>query len=1002
MRLDNNFNLDLTSEYRIKEIIFVNSGSNYYTRLPVDTHAALLSGNNKGKTSTLAALKLFLLPEVNFKKSADKFGFASGGRYFSDIDSFQYYFPGTESYIICNAENPIWRKGFCWILFRTTDLGYQRIAVPHPYDTIENLFWNDTSTCNDGAGQLQSDIGITSIKKTLLSKEYSGVIFSDRTTIGEAIYTRTSTAEDHTRFSLLPMSKRFTPASVDTVRALLGMAFSLGDASTSTLPMAIGSIIDGMGLSVVKDDGVFVDLDAALDEWQRLKGEDERLSLIERLKPKWIELKTGNEQYKQIRNEVKREFESIANIASHELTNINKELKISQQDYNIAEQKFNEANILHNKFNNQFIQKSAELKAHEKQSSSIKNQLEDISKIRQHFAALCLNDDRSDAAILQTISEHKDTCTQYISSLKDESNNQARLTSLLSRIKSNSDEIAQLTKSLDEQDRGNTFLDHFNVHTRCVLLSLNSGFSLINHTPSSEECNSIERFSSLFTDLQGSLAIGNMAIPGIAFKANNPEEQKQEIRNAIAEKNLQLERHQKQLDQLSQAIKMRPEERAAKLAENEKHLERLNNNERDLKGVAALEAISMRMLTELSSIQQAEKDANISRESSLSQLNIAKEAFKTAKQKLADVEGPAAAVKSLWSDLENLSEKNTGLLDLSKATARENINPVAKFELATIRDTLSLLRKNISDTHEKRDYLTNRLQHLMNHGIIESSPEDRHAIAISQKSFYEYLNAFDTLYNTIDRSRESYKEQLHAHNNTAATSARIIENIKGIIETFIDGINQELCTYRISNLDGVEIITELHPQYVAVIDSMNKVSSSIDALLSESFYKSIRDFQSNFYITKTGKIDLSKIIEKVSYRFDRNGKKEAIPQSNGTNCMVNAVLLALLLKRMIPEDLQLSIPVIFDEVGSLDENNLSEILKVMEEHGLTLFAANPDATGVIASVLNVYHDLSCFQATDVEVQGKAEWIYFPGMEERLVDLLSDQSPESIHEEAIEG
>lgn len=89
-----------------------------------------------------------------------------------------------------------------------------------------------------------------------------------------------------------------------------------------------------------------------------------------------------------------------------------------------------------------------------------------------------------------------------------------------------------------------------------------------------------------------------------------------------------------------------------------------------------------------------------------------------------------------------------------------------------------------------------------------------------------------------------------------------------------------------------------------------------------------------------------------------------IPQSNGTNCMVNAVLLAILLKRMVPEDLQLSMSVIFDEVGSPDENNLSEILEVMDEHGLALFAANPDATGIIASVLDVYHP-SCFPATEV-------------------------------------
>ena len=46
---------------------------------------------------------------------------------------------------------------------------------------------------------------------------------------------------------------------------------------------------------------------------------------------------------------------------------------------------------------------------------------------------------------------------------------------------------------------------------------------------------------------------------------------------------------------------------------------------------------------------------------------------------------------------------------------------------------------------------------------------------------------------------------------------------------------------------------------------------------------------------------------------------------------------------------------------------------------------------MIASVLDVYHNLSIFKATDVGVLNKAEAIYYPGMEERLVDITSEES-----------
>ena len=299
------------------------------------------------------------------------------------------------------------------------------------------------------------------------------------------------------------------------------------------------------------------------------------------------------------------------------------------------------------------------------------------------------------------------------------------------------------------------------------------------------------------------------------------------------------------------------------------------------------------------------------------------------------------------------------------------------------------LRTKLKETLSSRDAARDTLRLLLEYEIVDSTPEERHAITTQKQVFEGYYAALQTVYENYDSTVENYRQRLKAHNNHAAITAGMIEKVKGVVESFVDKINQELSGYSISNLDNVELVAELHPQYVNMARTLGLVANKTDSLLTEDFYNQISAFQSQFYIRRSGKVDIAKIIEKVSYRFNRNGKKEAIPQSNGTNCMINAVLLALLLKHMIPEDLSLSMPVIFDEVGSLDERNLREVLKVMEEHGLVLFAANPEPTGVIASVLSVYHDLSIFKATDAEIMGKAEAIYFPGMEERLENLSED-------------
>ncbi|WP_354690533.1 hypothetical protein [Phytobacter sp. RSE-02] len=1000
--MDNTFFLNLPSEYRIREIIFVNSGSNYYVKLPVDTHAALLSGNNKGKTSTLSALKLFLLPEINFKKSADKFGFSSGGQYFSDLDTFQYYFPGTESYIICNAENPAWREGFCWVLFRTVDLGYQRIAVPHPYSHIEQLFWDDSSAHNNGVGQLQANIGVTEIRNKLLSKEYGGELFTERSTIGEAIYTRTSTADDHTRFCLLPMSKRFTAASVDTVRALLGMAFSLGNASTSSLPMAIGSIIDGMGLSVVKDDGVFIDLDAALDEWKRLKQEDERLSLIEMLTPAWAQLKTDLTLYDERRAYTQEKFAMVESTVAREQKNLqlklaqaNKDVDTTERESNTARKRLEESRVKQMRCN-------ADLKAEQKQLAAMLSKLNTIHTLRQDFASLCPADDTSDDAIVQVMKGQVHGLEQEIQFLNDQSVAQEQMQTLIQQNNKIKDDIEKLNDSLTHLDSGNTFLDQFEPHTRSVLLSLNESFGKISYCPSGNERHAIESFAELFSEAHGLLTLSNVALPEVLFRTSDSTALKQSLQKSISEKSSQLQNNTLQLGRLHQSVKLNLQERTDRISVCKANLTALQQNISLLLGYAMLQKDYDKRFIELVVLQEADTNASLNFETLSEQFKQVSDKFTQAKRLANDLSGPNAVADELWRALENLTYRSQEVLTLNRFQTT-TLDDETLYDPSSIRIALTSISNSLRETHAARDNALMHLKDLLDKKLIESTPEDRHKITPSHKMFYEYFNALDTLFSTQEKARESYLEQLHAHNNAAATSARIIENVKGIIENFIDGINQELGTYQISNLDGVEMVADLHPQYVAAVESMRRVSATSDSLLSEAFYTHIRVFQDNFYVRRSGKIDLTRIIEKISYRFDRNGVKETIPQSNGTNCMVNAVLLALLLKRMVPEDLQLSMPVIFDEVGSLDENNLSEILKVMDEHGLTLFAANPDATGIIASVLDVYHDLSCFPATDVDVQGKAELIYFAGMEERLTDIPHDSDSISpVHAEPIAG
>ena len=981
--------LDLPSEYKIHELVFINSGSNHYVRLPVDQHAALLSDNNSGKTSTLSAIKLFVLPEVSFKKCKDKFGFSSGGKFYSDMDSFQYYFPGTESYIICSASNP---KGkFCWILNRTTDFGYERIAVPRAYDEIEHLFWNKNSAKNEQAGQLQPNIGITYIKK-VLNKQYKGIIFTDRNMIGEAIYTRTSNVDDHTCFSLLPMAKKFTPASVETVRALFGMAFSLGNALTTTLPAAIGSIIDGMGMSAVKknDDGVFLDLDNALEEWRELKEKDAQLSKVDSLKGDWESLQTERSHYFQLKGNTVRDFKSLVWAIKSELNSVNGQLLEAQDLAGKAGQQLAAFQPQFNAIKDNYFQCEGDIKNAEKNARNAASRIQNADSARHRFLPFCDEDDKNDAAVMKALDKEFSDCKVAIQGLEDREKAIAIMDRLNQSIHQSEKNLKDLNAALSSAEEGNSFLDSLPPHTAAVLLSLNPGFSELAIDPSKDQFTKMDMFATLFACKDETLTFCESPMMRIGFKTHNAEDVKTEIKKQVRTVTKDIEAEKDKLWETKQNISLSIGDQAAKLKEYKDELKELKLQGDALSGIRELTrqldeyAKNAKLLkVEFSNQQEGYKGAK-------DKMHLLEAEYNNRQSEVQNLSGPLNEIKYQRNTLANIESQSSSILNHEEALLEYDPSQQSGRKVVDIDNAIDELGTNLASTKASRTDCINKLNLLVEHRIVESTPEDRHSISINMVMFETYYSDLQSLYENLDKSRESYKERLNAHNSTAATSAQMIENMKGIIEGFIHGINQELCHYQVSNLDKVELIADLHPQYTSMVSTLSRTSNTTDALLSEDFYTQIAEFQNQFYIQRSGKIDVSKIIEKITYQFERNGKREAIPQSNGTNCMVNAVVLALLLKEMVPEDLSLSIPVIFDEVGSLDEHNLSEVLKVMNEHGLVLFAANPESTGVIASVLEVFHDLSIFHATDVEVQGKAESIYFPGMEERLESIIDDE------------
>lgn len=980
---NNLLSLNLQSQYSINELIFINSGSNYYVRLPVNQSAALFAGNNEGKTSSLSALKLFLLPEVSFKKSESKFNFSSGGTPFSDIASFQYYFPSSESYIICEAENPSFPHGFCWILFKSTDYHYDRIAIPHPYNYIEHLFWNSTSEHNETIGALHEAISIKTIKEKLLSSQYGGQLITDKKLIAEAIYSRTTAQEDHTRFCLLPMVQKSSPDSIRTVRALLDMAFDLSNASTKSLPIAIGSIIDGKGLSVVRDDGVFLDLEDKLVEWENLQKQQTRLSLIKENTPQWLQFKQDTNNYTKKKSDTKDIFNHLSCYIEQAADLFNRESNQLQKQVKKHEQELNKEQLTLREIEDNITGISKLIQDIEPQIKNINDSLNQVETLKNNYQQQNIYSvEEMTQDLKRQIADNNEIITVLQNNLEPEN----QLTTLTKEINQKQNKINELNASLANIQNKNGFLDQFTEHTSDVLFSLNESFTSLTSIISADEKQIIAQFTHLFTNEDGQLSLNHSPLSGVLFRNYSDKNFFLNLTGKI--KSLQLDisnlaNKRSSLLQLSKASTQERKYKIEKLIQQnvsiQSKIDNLNGEGNLLKNLDNLQA--KLDFNNNEHVTQQEKHLSLKDQvnSLTKQFNISKSAYDNNEKQLTQIQNKR-------KELNAISLANRGFLDnaVKQPSTTTLLAQVNAYNSLYVEQSINDLNNNIVSINDLKNTIRQSLNIFAEKQLIEMSSEEKHQLSLSSKLFDICYSTLQQTFETLTAQKANFDDRLQAHNNTVATSIRIINNTKEFIDNYINGLNRQLADYQISNLDNVTINTVYHPQYMAAVDAMNKMSHMQDNTFPKELYDHLQSFHASFYLKSSKKINITEIIQKVNYSFSRNNTKEDTPQSNGTNSMVNAILLAILFKSMIPEDLKLKLPVVFDEVGKLDENNLNEIYHIVTGQNLILFVATPDPTGIIASVLDLYHDLSCFQATDVAIHNKAKTIYFKGMEERLI------------------
>ena len=285
----------------ISRLVTVDSAGVAIAEIDLREGGILIGGGNIGKTSILNAIRLFLLPEENFKDSAKKFGFSDKeGKFYTNDESFEHYFPSSTSFLILECDNYLGGPlPHCQILYRgnSDKLDYRRMFTSLRYEQIRHLFW-DANAGEDGIGGRVEDLSPTKVQAFLKREDKHVKTLMRSAAIKDVIYANQLLNIDAMRFCLFPLSTT-SDTDVDAFRALVRLLFDMKTGS-DTVRLAIANIIESQKKE--RKDELNFDIDAFIMHNESLTRREELLKNIDNLRPEFEALSDSHQKLMKNRN----------------------------------------------------------------------------------------------------------------------------------------------------------------------------------------------------------------------------------------------------------------------------------------------------------------------------------------------------------------------------------------------------------------------------------------------------------------------------------------------------------------------------------------------------------------------------------------------------------------------------------------------------------------------------------------------------------------------------
>ncbi|HIF9330812.1 hypothetical protein C5F61_16745 [Photobacterium damselae subsp. damselae] len=959
----------------ISRLIAIDSAGVAIAEIDLREGGILIGGGNIGKTSILNAIRLFLLPEENFKDSKNKFGFSDKeGNFYSNDECFEHYFPSSTSFLILECDNylggPI---PHCQILYRGSSekLDYRRLFTSLRYEQIRHLFWDDNAG-DDGIGGRVNDLSLSKVQAYLKShdKHFKPLVRSSA--IRDIIYANQLLDIDAMRFCLFPLNST-KDADVDAFRALVRLLFDMKTGS-DTVRLAVANIIESRKKE--RKDELNFDIDAFINHNEMLSRRELTLKKIESLRPVYEKLVLSHQELVNNKH-AEDALMQYAMMLDSRITHEKQILEQEEKRLTLQKGKVSSAKKACDGTLDKQKTLQGEINALSRRQKKLDDTVQKTSLIVNQY-----DESETIESIVSGHREHLADKEQALALKQDAQKRQTELEDLKQEVGKLEEMEARYLTSINAQEYKLFNQLPESVWMKLAAVNLEIAESNPTRPLTLSEQQAIKSFTDLLEEQEQHYTLWGLELEPI--QVDNRESD--QIRLSKVQETLECKR--KRMLDLSAMDSQSRFERVKDISVLETEIKRTRNE------------ISLLLAYTNDSHQLTEINKELA-EAEQARDSLGKQ-FKTQNEQLVQEKLLVEAQTGKLTEKKEQLEELNGYQVRVKAELQAHHLPVSDFSVLpdqTVDLSEETLHKRIESLYRKRQAktdVTERLQDFVREQVLEN--DDKLMLSHLDDELLEHaFHQLQSRYQGLDEELDILRKHFIEHKHSVHSIINELKNNREMVRQFEQSINRAFQGVVINDLSQVEAKIKVEARFDDLVNEIEFFDTHSDQKASEQFIDRLKAFSKKFFPEgKAALLTMEQIVSGISYRVKKQGQEgwETKSQSTSTIMLINIKLVEILLGRLRNSACSTQFPLVIDEGASVDSSQFDWLLPNMKQAGFRVLSASTNsASSEIIFKFGQHFRLDAMRTATP--YSKARTIAFTGMPEGFVTKGSQLDREQL-------